>query len=158
STSNGEILKTIYVSKTILSQAVDVSLFRFVKFQRLLEAETGFTRNEPVQLAVKDAVEKAVHDLIVEGIKDGYWTTKAGPEVDKELVDNYIVELDDSKITDLYNRKLFNRRSKSAVQVALGGAFINGDYVNPQWEFNTRFGYKRYFDDHFNLNLNLNRF
>ena len=63
STSNGEILKTVYVSKTILSQALDASLFRFVKFQRLLETEMGITRNEPVQLAVKDAVEKAVHDL-----------------------------------------------------------------------------------------------
>ncbi|MGY8915210.1 MAG: CsgG/HfaB family protein, partial [Flavobacteriales bacterium] len=61
STSNGEILKTIYVSKTILSQALDANYFRFVKFQRLLEAETGITQNEPVQLAVKDAVEKAVY-------------------------------------------------------------------------------------------------
>jgi len=60
STQSGEIINTVYVSKTILSQAVDVSLFRFVKFQRLLEAETGFTQNEPVQLAVKDAIEKAV--------------------------------------------------------------------------------------------------
>jgi len=158
STSNGEILKTIYVSKTILSQAVDVSLFRFVKFQRLLEAETGFTRNEPVQLAVKDAVEKAVHDLILEGIKDGYWSTKAGPEVDKELVSNYIAELDDSKLTDLYNRKIYKRRSSSVVQVSLGGALINGDYVNPQWELNTRLGYKRYLNNNFNLNLNLNKF
>ena len=58
STKNGEILKTIYVSKTILSQAVDASFFRFVKFQRLLEAETGFTQNEPVQLAVKDRLKR----------------------------------------------------------------------------------------------------
>lgn len=158
STSNGEILKTIYVSKTILSQAVDVSLFRFVKFQRLLEAETGFTQNEPVQLAVKDAVEKAVHDLIVEGIKDGYWSTKEGPEVDKKLIDNYTEEFDDSKLTGLYNRKLFNRRAGSAVQVSLGGAFINGDFINPQWKINTRLGYKRYLNNNFNLNLNLNKF
>ena len=32
STSNGQILKTVYVSKTILSQALDASFFRFVKF------------------------------------------------------------------------------------------------------------------------------
>ncbi|MDX1327261.1 MAG: CsgG/HfaB family protein, partial [Arenibacter sp.] len=35
STSNGKILKTVYVSKTILSQAIDASLFRYVNFQRL---------------------------------------------------------------------------------------------------------------------------
>ena len=70
STSNGKILKNIYVSKTILSQAVDVSLYKYVSFQRLLEVETGFTRNEPVQLAVQEAIEKAVKGLIVEGIED----------------------------------------------------------------------------------------
>src|SRR5690606_9794328 len=58
STSNGRILKNVYVSKTILSQAVDVNLFRYVNFQRLLEVETGFTRNEPIQLAVTAAIEK----------------------------------------------------------------------------------------------------
>src|SRR5690606_3201581 len=41
STSNGKILKTVYTSKTILSQMVDVGLFRFVKFEKLLEFETG---------------------------------------------------------------------------------------------------------------------
>jgi len=35
STSNGKILKTVYVSKTILSQAVSASLFKYVNFQRL---------------------------------------------------------------------------------------------------------------------------
>ena len=38
STSNGKILKTVYVSKTILSQAISVNLFKYVSFQRLLEA------------------------------------------------------------------------------------------------------------------------
>jgi len=158
STSTGEILKTIYVSKTVLSQAVDASLFRFVKFQKLLEVETGFTKNEPVQLAVKDAIEKAVHDLIVEGIKDGFWETKAGPEVDKQLVDDYNKELDESNLSELYNRYLYKRRAASAFQVSLGGALINGDFVNAQWKLHSRIGYKRYLNDYFNLNLNFNRF
>ena len=37
STSNGKILKTVYVSKTLFSQAIDQSFFRYVKFKRLLE-------------------------------------------------------------------------------------------------------------------------
>ena len=37
STSTGEVLKTVNASKTILSQAVDVGIFRYVNFQRLLE-------------------------------------------------------------------------------------------------------------------------
>jgi curli production assembly/transport component CsgG len=52
STQTGKILKTVYTSKTLLSQAIDVGVFRFVSFQRLLEAETGITYNEPSELAV----------------------------------------------------------------------------------------------------------
>ena len=63
STSNGEILKTIYVSKTILFQSLDASLFRYVKFKRLLEVETGITKNEPIHMAVTEAIEKAVESL-----------------------------------------------------------------------------------------------
>ena len=77
STQNGKILKTIYVSKTILSQSLDASLFRYVKFKRLLEVETGFTKNEPLQLAVTEAIEKAVEGLIVEGIQDNIWVANA---------------------------------------------------------------------------------
>ena len=83
STSNGEILKTVYVSKTILSQAIDASLFRYVSFKRLLEVETGFTKNEPVHLAVTEAIEKGVESLVIEGIQDGIWKTTA----DKETMD-----------------------------------------------------------------------
>jgi curli production assembly/transport component CsgG len=50
STSNGKILKSVYISKTILSQAIDQSLFKYVSFKRLLEVETGYTTNEPVQI------------------------------------------------------------------------------------------------------------
>jgi curli production assembly/transport component CsgG len=50
STSNGKILKSVY--KTILSQAIDQSLFKYVSFKRRLEVETGYTTNEPVQMAV----------------------------------------------------------------------------------------------------------
>lgn len=158
STQNGEILKTIYVSKTILSQAVDVSLFRFVKFQRLLEAETGFTQNEPVQLAVKDAIEKAVHDLIIEGIKDGYWSSKEGQDVDAKLIDDYNTELEAANQTGLYNRFTFKRRTENVIHSSIGGARINGDYINSEYQLNTRLGFKRYLNSNFNLNLNVNKF
>ena len=57
STSTGQILKNVYVSKTILSQGISANLFRYVSLQRLLEAETGITKNEPGQLAVKEAID-----------------------------------------------------------------------------------------------------
>lgn len=158
STNNGEILKTVYVSKTILSQAVDINLFRFVRFQRLLEAETGFTRNEPLQLVVKDAIEKAVHDLILEGIKDGYWKSKNGPRYDENLVAKYVDEQQDAANTVLLNRFRYKRRANDVVNASLGGTMINADYVNPKLEFNSRIAYKRYFSSNFNFNFNFNKF
>jgi curli production assembly/transport component CsgG len=59
STLNGEILKTVYTSKTILSTSVNGSFFRYIDTERLLEAEVGLTQNEPVQLAVTEAIESS---------------------------------------------------------------------------------------------------
>ena len=70
----------------------------------------------------------------------------------------YNKELDESNLSELYNRYLFKRRATSAVNTSLGGALINGDFVNAQWKLNFRLGYKRYLNEHFNLNLNFNRF
>ena len=75
STSNGRVLNTVNTSRTILSQALDGGLFRFVKFQRLLEAETGYTYNEPAEIAVREAIEKAVQMLVLEGLSTGLWIT-----------------------------------------------------------------------------------
>src|SRR5690606_19420669 len=47
STSNGKVLKTVYTSKTILSQSINSSMFRYIDFERLMEAEVGVTNNEP---------------------------------------------------------------------------------------------------------------
>lgn len=158
SSSNGEILKTIYVSKTILSQAVDVNLFRFVKFQRLLEAETGFTSSEPVQLAVKDAIEKAVYNLIVEGIRDGFWGSKQGFEADKALVEAYNKETQIADNLQLHNRLNYSRRSKNVLNFSIGTTYNNNDYINPSVEFNAKATYKRYLNKNFNLNGSFNKF
>ncbi len=130
STSNGEILKTVYVSKTILSQAIDASFFRYVKFQRLLEAETGFTRNEPVQLAVKEAIEKAVESLILEGIDDGLWKPKVMNETAKKNVEDYRIEKENNKKNGLYNRLFLPRRSQVGLHTNFGVSYINGDYID----------------------------
>jgi curli production assembly/transport component CsgG len=51
-----------------------------VNFKRLLEVETGYTTNEPIQMAVTEAIEKAVASLVMEGIKDGIWESAAPKE------------------------------------------------------------------------------
>ena len=143
STSNGEILKTVYVSKTILSQAIDASFFRFVKFQRLLEAETGITQNEPVQLAVKDAVEKAVRALIIEGIEDGYWSAKGGNQVNQELVESYIKEKKEEQSIRLYDRMFQENTKPNYFSIMSGVSLIDGDYSQkkPGFYFRADYGH-----------------
>ncbi len=153
STTNGEILKTVYVSKTILSQALDASFFRFVKFQRLLEAETGITQSEPVQIAVKDAIEKAVHDLIVEGVKDRIWSAKEGKEVNDKLVNDYIESNKKEEELGLYNRLFIEDEYKNTFSLAAGTNHIDGDFATKQAGFYVGGTYQRELNRNFDLSI-----
>ncbi|WP_432770139.1 MAG: curlin [Sphingopyxis sp.] len=73
SVRTGEVLTTVTASKTIASQALGASAYRFVAFKELLEAEWGITSNEPDQVALQQAVEKAVYGLIMEGVELDLW-------------------------------------------------------------------------------------
>src|SRR3546814_18226733 len=68
SVRTGEVLTTVTASKTIASYALGASAFKFVGFKELLEAEAGFTTNEPDQLALKQAIEQAVYAHVLEGV------------------------------------------------------------------------------------------
>jgi curli production assembly/transport component CsgG len=128
STSTGEILKTVYISKTILSQALDASLFRYVKLQRLLEVETGLTKNEPIQLAMKDAIEASVESLIIEGIADGLWKSRQGSRADEVLVQKYLKEKDEEESTLLYNRTQKENLYKGYIGFQGITTLFNGDF------------------------------
>jgi curli production assembly/transport component CsgG len=93
SVSTGEVLKSVNVSKTIYSVGLSGGAFRFIDFKKLLELETGVTTNEPVTLAVKSAVEKAVYSLIMEGLIDGYWQLR-DMGLAQPLIDRYWQERD----------------------------------------------------------------
>jgi len=131
STSNGKILKSVYISKTILSQAIDESLFRYVNFKRLLEVETGYTTNEPVHMAVTEAIEKAVESLVLEGIKDNVWEADAPKWQVDNLLKAYAEETKTADVTGLYDRVLENRRSQFAIELSGGATLMDGDYQDP---------------------------
>jgi curli production assembly/transport component CsgG len=95
SVKNGAILKTVQATKVILSQELSGGFFRFVRLNRLLEIETGITSNEPVEMAVQEAIEKAVHDLIIEGVKIGMWKPK-DPEAFKTVIERYEKEKEEA--------------------------------------------------------------
>jgi curli production assembly/transport component CsgG len=143
STSNGRILKTVYTSKTILSQQIDVGVFRFVSTRRLLEAETGFTYNEPGEMAVKEAIEKAVFSLVVEGINDQLWQVKNETDLNSDVVKKYISEKDENKNIDAFGNVFTARRSSFGFGVKGSGLMFEGDYngsqVFPGGELNFEF-------------------
>lgn len=73
STETGELLASVMAQKSIASVSVRGSIFRYVALDELLEAESGVTANEPKQIAVQQAIEKAVHALVIEGAQLGLW-------------------------------------------------------------------------------------
>lgn len=73
STQTGRVLRSVSVTKDIVSRSLQGGLFKFVALDKLLESEAGITSNEPPQLAVRRAIEKAVYALVIEGGMAGFW-------------------------------------------------------------------------------------
>jgi len=131
STQNGRILKTVYTTKTILSQMVDVGLFKFVDYQSLLEVETGYTYNEPVDLCVTEAIQKAVESLVIEGIQDGLWQLKDPKDIQSPVIKDFTMEQVHSNNIDDLGNPVVEKRSMLGVDLNIGGQQYSGDYPNP---------------------------
>jgi len=89
---NGQILQSVSTTKTIYSFEISPSVFKFVNFKDLLEIEAGMTRNEPAQLAVKEAIESAVIHLTVQGLKDRNWVLRDEKEWNSPIIQRYLNE------------------------------------------------------------------
>lgn len=100
STSSGELLHSVQARKTIFSYGVNGSVFKFVAFKELLEAEAGFTNNEPNMLALRQAVEEALYAMIVEGAKRGLWRFRS-----EEAQDRVIQAYDERKAREFKSEK-----------------------------------------------------
>lgn len=88
SVSTGEVLLSTLASKTILSAGIQGGAFRYLSYDGLLEAESGLTKNEPPQLAVRQAIELSVYSLILEGASKGLWKFKS-PAAGKKVIAAY---------------------------------------------------------------------
>ena len=70
----GEILLTVQVSKTIASTSNGADVFRFLDLgTKALEIESGNATNEPVNYAIRTAIEYAVLQMVHEGKELGLW-------------------------------------------------------------------------------------
>jgi curli production assembly/transport component CsgG len=74
SVQTGEVLLSVSTTKTIISVGNSLTFFRFYDMgTRSLEAEIGHTINEPVNYAVRVAIEQAVVELVKEGEQRRLW-------------------------------------------------------------------------------------
>tara|TARA_R100000742_G_C4269298_1_gene87781 strand:- start:676 stop:1452 length:777 start_codon:yes stop_codon:yes gene_type:complete len=74
SVSTGEVLIEVLVSKSVLSVGVSQDLFRFISNgTKLVEIEGGANENESVSIALQQAIEEGVLNIIQIGLNRGYW-------------------------------------------------------------------------------------
>lgn len=77
SVQTGEVLLSVSTTKTIISTGTSLTFFRFFDMgTQSLEAEMGHTINEPVNYAVRAAIEQAVVEMVKEGERKGLWNFK----------------------------------------------------------------------------------
>lgn len=158
STANGKVLKTVYTTKSILSQEVSLGLFRYVKLKRLLEAETGFTYNEPSEICVTEAIEKAVQSLIIEGVKDKLWGLKNTNDTASIAFTKYWDEKKLNYQTDPtgLGRKIdIHNRGIISVGTNVGTSTYSGDYSKSEPRPTTSFLLGANFNPHFNIDYEM---
>ena len=77
SVQTGEVLLSTNVTKTIASHSSGGDVFKFLDLgTKALELETGVAVNEPVNYAIRTAIEFAVLQLIYAGEKQEFWKFK----------------------------------------------------------------------------------
>jgi curli production assembly/transport component CsgG len=74
SVSTGEVLLEVLISKNVLSVGLSQDVFRFVnEGSNLIEVEGGVAENESTSIALQNAIEEGVLEIIKQGVVKGYW-------------------------------------------------------------------------------------
>jgi curli production assembly/transport component CsgG len=88
----GQVVNSVSVTKTIFSHEISSSIYKFVSYKTLLQAEGGYSTNEPTQLAVKEAIESAVIHLTLQGVRDRVWALRDPQDWLNPMVQSYMRE------------------------------------------------------------------
>jgi curli production assembly/transport component CsgG len=91
SVQTGEALTSVSTTKTIISTGSSFTVFKFFDTgTRSLETEVGNSVNEPVNYAVRAAIEQAVVELVKDGDRKGLWKFKHPlPEKEEIKIEGY---------------------------------------------------------------------
>ncbi|MEX0661821.1 MAG: CsgG/HfaB family protein [Balneolaceae bacterium] len=133
STQSGRVLKTVHTTKSIISQQLESGVFRFIDTNRLMEAEAGYTYNEPPVMAVTEAIDEALKQLILEGVEDGVWNAKDNDEVEAYRAQfNYEKQKEEQLKRDYFGiLSTPYLRSGWAITPSLSMTTVMGNYVKP---------------------------
>ena len=157
STSNGKILKTVYTTKTILSQKVDIGVFKYVDTDKILEAEAGFTRNEPSEMAVTEAIQMAVESLIFEGVEDKLWNTDPENKIENnQIYQDYSERKQKNLNTNEYGAyEDVGIRGKFGIGLKAGANLYEGDFNKSKAETIFNLDLDWALSDHFSLGVGI---
>jgi curli production assembly/transport component CsgG len=77
SVSTGRVMLSVATEKTIASYRSGTDVFKFLDLgTKIVESEIGWSVNEPVNYAVRAAIEAGVIEMIYEGERKNYWKFK----------------------------------------------------------------------------------
>ena len=77
SVSTGKVLLSVATEKVIASSRSGADVFKFLDMgTKAVEAESGYSVNEPVNYAVRAAIEAGIIEIINQGEKEGLWKFK----------------------------------------------------------------------------------
>ena len=100
----GEILMSVSSTKTIASTSNGADVFRFLDLgTRALEIESGNAANEPINYAIRTAIEYAVLQMLYEGKECGLWDWADIPVAEDK---NININQGEEKITHPLSEKL----------------------------------------------------
>ena len=89
SVQTGRVVASVTTTKTIYSLQVQGSAFLYAAVDQILQADLGFTKNDPATLGVREGIQLAVYSLIFEGVKNHLWEFK-----DKAAGEAFMLELE----------------------------------------------------------------
>ncbi len=109
STQSGAVLKSVIASKSIYSAAIAFNVFKFISADDILEIEAGVTSNEPVFVALKEAIERAVVAMVLEGSINGMWRFQ-NADLAKPYLERHLAQKKD----EVMSVEEYERRAKPA--------------------------------------------
>ncbi len=109
-TSNGRVLHSISTTKTVYSTQIQPGVYRFIGFRELLEAEAGYTYNEPIQLAIQEAIQQALLSVIVEGVVRRSWDLADNRDLANPVIQRTLAELNGRRIEVAERARADNER------------------------------------------------